>query len=126
MGVGSNYTVSTSLTIDAETTLAALTYTAADHITRLGPFGEGNPRPVVAVRGARLIAPAQRMGRSGGTVSLLLGQDDARIRCVGFGMGDLADLLAGVGVVDVAGTPTLNRFQGRTSVEMQLKDVLWP
>jgi len=115
-----------SLVIDAETTLAGLTYTATDHITRLGPFGQGNPRPVVAVRGVRMIAPAQRMGRSGKTVSLLVGEDNARVRCVGFSMGDLADLLAGVRVVDIAGTPTLNSFRGRTTVELQLKDVLWP
>ncbi len=115
-----------SLAIDAETTLRALSYTAAGHVSRLAPFGEANPRPVVAVRNCRLIAAPRRMGRSGDTVSLLLGQDDSRIRSVGFGMGDLVDHLAGIHVVDVAGTPALNTFRGRTSVELQLKDVVWP
>lgn len=114
-----------SLAIDAETTLRALSYTAAEHVTRLAPFGEGNPPPVVAARNCRLISAPRRMGRNGDTVSLLLGQDDSRIRAVGFGMGDLVDHLAGIHVVDVAGMPTLNHFRGRTSVELQLKDVLW-
>jgi single-stranded-DNA-specific exonuclease len=114
-----------SLAIDAETTLSAINYDSADQVTRMGPFGEGNPSPVVAVRDCRIIVPPRRMGRNGQTVSLLLGQQGGRIRAVGFGMGELADHLAGVGAVDVAGTPTLNSFQGNTTVELQLKDVLW-
>jgi len=115
-----------SLAIDAESTLRALSYTAVDHVTRLGPFGEGNPRPVVALRQCRLLSAPRRMGRKGDTVSLLLGQGDARVRAVGFGMGDLADHLAGIREVDVAGTPGLNHFRGQTTVELQLEDVVWP
>ena len=40
-------------------------------------------------------------------------------------MGDLADHLAGVGRIDVAGVPTVHRFQGMVNVEMELKDVRW-
>ena len=115
-----------SLGIDAETTLAALSYHAVDHITRMGPFGSGNPRPVVAVRGCRLLGAPRRMGRGGKTVSLLLTQGGGRVRAVGFGMGDLADHLVGIHTVDVAGEPTLNSFRGATNVELQLRDVVWP
>jgi len=113
------------LDIDAECSLAALSFGAVDHLARLGPYGQGNPEPVVAVRGCRLIAAPRRMGRGGGTVGMLLCQGETRMRAVGFGMGDLADLLEGVRTVDVAGAPTLNSFQGRTTVELQLRDVTW-
>jgi single-stranded-DNA-specific exonuclease len=114
-----------SLAIDAETTLSALTYHTAEHLTRMGPFGQGNPRPVVAVRHCRLLGAPRRMGRGGQTVSLLLSQGDARARAVGFGMGDLADHLVGIHGVDVAAEPTLNTFRGVTTVELQLRDVVW-
>ena len=114
-----------SLDIDAETTLAALSYPVVSHLSRMGPFGQGNPPPVVAVANCRVLAPPRRMGRSGGTVSLLLAQNAAKVRAVGFGMGELADHLAGIRTVDVAGVPTLNTFQGVTNVELQLKDVAW-
>ncbi len=115
-----------ALDIDAETSLAALSYPVVERLERMGPFGQGNRRPVVAVRGCRVIAPPRRMGRSGGTVSLLLGQDEGpRIRAVGFGMGDLADHLTGIRTVDVAATPKLNTFRGTTNVELELKDVRW-
>ncbi len=113
----------TVLDVDAETTLAGLSYPAVSHLARLAPFGEGNPAPVVAVRGCRLIGAPRRMGRSGQAVSLVLGQDGATVRGVGFAMGDLPDHLVGVNTVDVAGTPELNTYQGRTTVQLQLLDV---
>ncbi|MCD6304347.1 MAG: single-stranded-DNA-specific exonuclease RecJ [Planctomycetes bacterium] len=114
-----------TLAVDAETTLEGLSFEAAQQLDRMGPFGQGNPRPVVAVRRCRVLTAPRRMGRGGKTVSLLLGQGDARLRAVGFGMGDLADLLKGCREVDVAGSPGLNTFRGSTSVELHLKDVLW-
>ena len=114
-----------SLDVDVEAALGELTYPAAEQIARMGPFGQGNPQPVVALRGCRLLAAPKRMGRNGNTVSLLLGDGEARIRAVGFGMGELADLLAGVNTVDVAGMPTLNHYNGRTTVEFQINDVIW-
>ena len=45
------------------------------------------------------------------------------MRCVGFGMGDLADELVGVHEVDIAAEPVLNHYNGSTSVELHLKDV---
>jgi len=114
-----------TLEIDAETTLAALHYNVANHLGRLAPHGQGNPPPLVAVRGCELVMPPKRMGRSGAVVGMLLRQGDAKMRAVGFGMGDLADDLVGVDRVDVVAQPTLNHFNGNTSVELQLKDVRW-
>jgi hypothetical protein len=65
------------------------------------------------------------MGRGGQTVSIMLSQDQAALRAVGFGMGDLADSLVGIREVDVAAQPVLNSFNGQTSVELQLQDVRW-
>ena len=69
--------------------------------------------------------PPRRMGRSGQTVALVLGQGNTRIRAVGFKMGELTDCLAGVNRVDVAATPVLNTFRGVTSIELRLRDVAW-
>jgi len=114
-----------ALAIDAETTLPALSYPAVQHLARLAPFGQGNEPPVVAIRGCKLIGPPHRMGRSGQAVSLTLGQDGTTLRAVGFAMGDLPDHLVGVNTVDVAGEPSLNTYNGRTTVQLQLRDVKW-
>ena len=114
-----------TLAIDAETTLGQLGFKVAEHVGRLAPFGQGNPLPVVAVRDCQVLTAPRRMGRNGQTVGMLLGQGSARMRAVGFGMGDLADHLVGVNTVDVAGQPMLNTFNNKTSVELKLKDVKW-
>jgi single-stranded-DNA-specific exonuclease len=113
------------LAIDAETTLASLSYNAVEHIARLAPFGQGNPPPILAFRRCRVLSPPRRMGRGGQTVSLVLSQGQGSLRAVGFSMGDLADALVGVNEIDVAAQPVLNCFNGQTSVELQLQDVRW-
>ena len=113
------------LRIDAQADLAALDLAVVERLEKLAPFGRGNPRAVVAVRNVKLLSPPQRMGRAGNTVSFIVGQGAGRMRCVGFGMGKLADELDGVEGIDVAGTPVLNRFAGRSSAEMHLRDVRW-
>jgi len=114
-----------TLAIDAETTLAALHHNVASHLARLAPHGQGNPPPLVVVRGCELLTAPQRMGRSGSVVGMVLRQGEAKMRAVGFGMGDLADSLVGISCVDVVAQPTLNHFNGNTSVELQLRDVRW-
>ena len=74
--------------------LKEINFKVAEHITKLAPFGQGNPPPLVAIRNCRLLSRPNRMGRAGGTVGMVLGQENCRIRAVGFGMGNLADLLA--------------------------------
>ncbi len=117
--------LSPTLRIDAETTLGALNFKVAEHIGRLQPFGEGNPRPLIVVRGCEVLTPPKRMGRNGATVGMMLSQGGARMRAVGFGMGDLADQMIGINTIDVAAEPVLNTFNGRTTVELKLTDVKW-
>jgi len=114
-----------SLAIDAETTLGALDINAVSQLEQLAPFGSKNPRPVLAITGCRILTPARRIGQTGQTVSVVLQQNGVSMRAIGFGMGDLADAAAGVSQCDIAGSPVLNTFNGRTNVEIHLKDVRW-
>jgi single-stranded-DNA-specific exonuclease len=113
------------LTLDAEARLSSLDYNTVEQLERMAPFGQSNPRPVIAVRGCRLLGPAKRMGKTGAHVSMVLGQNGTSMRAVGFGMGDLADALAAIREVDIAAHPVLNTFNGRTNVELHLCDVVW-
>jgi single-stranded-DNA-specific exonuclease len=115
-----------TLQIDATATIGALDHNLAAHLAKLAPFGQGNHSPVLALRDCRVIGAPKRMGKSGNTVGLTLGQDGRTIRAVGFNMGDLADDLVGINAIDVAAEPTLNTFNGRTSVELKLRDVHLP
>jgi single-stranded-DNA-specific exonuclease len=114
-----------TLRVDGETTLPALGYSVVEHLARLAPFGQGNPPPVLAIRGCQVLGPPRRMGQGGGVLSVMLSQNGASMRAVGFGMGELAEQLVGVTEVDVAAEPTINTFNGRSAAELKLKDVSW-
>lgn len=113
------------LKIDAVATLAGLSYDTVHNLARMAPFGQGNAPPVVAVNRCRLLRAPRRIGQSGTTITMTLGQESASMRAVGFGMGDLAEMLVGVNAVDVAFEPQLNTFRGQTNVQAMLRDVRW-
>ena len=117
--------LSAVLHVDAEARLGELGLSVIEQLERFAPFGRGNPRPLIAVRGMHVLSPAKRIGRTGQTVSMLLTDDSYRLRCVGFGMGELAEQLAGITTVDIVGAPVINRYNSRTNVEMHLSDVKW-
>ena len=114
-----------TLDIDAETSARALTYPTVSHLEKLAPFGQGNRRPLFAMRNCTLVGAARRMGARGQTLGMTIAQDGATIRCVGFRMGDLADALAGVRNVSIAGRPALNTYRGKTNVQLEIVDVQW-
>jgi len=112
-----------TLDVDAEVSVDDLGYSVVRLMDSMGPFGPGNPRPLVVLRGCELSGEAKRMGRRGTTIGLLLDQNGRYIRAVGFQMSRLPDYLAGSRKIDVVGQPVLNRFRGNSNVELEIKDV---
>ncbi|QJA06701.1 single-stranded-DNA-specific exonuclease RecJ [Thermosulfurimonas marina] len=87
---------------------------------RLGPFGPGNPEPVLAlsnfeVRGARLLAEKH--------LRFTLWQEGAGLSAVGFNLGEKALSLVEEGGVWVAASPVFSEFQGRRYLELRIKDL---
>lgn len=84
----------------------------------LRPFGQNNPTPVLAVRGARIKGAPQRVGRK----HLRLRVDDGRtIRsAIAFGMADRA---IPDGPIDMAFTLRKNSFRGNETMELNVQDI---
>jgi single-stranded-DNA-specific exonuclease len=71
----------------------------------------------------RLAEPPRRMGEAGRHLSLMVDQQGVRMRAVAFGCGDWEPELAAVsGDMSIAFRPVINRYRGRTSVEIHLDD----
>ncbi len=113
------------LEIDAEIKIRELDINTVKQLDALAPFGSKNSPPLIAARKCRILTPPSRIGRNGQTVNMVLQQEGVSIRAIGFTMGNLADLIAGVTECDIAGQATLNTFNGRTNVEIKLSDVRW-
>jgi single-stranded-DNA-specific exonuclease len=92
-------------------------------IEMLGPFGEGNPKPVFASMGVRLIAPPRRVGGKGEHLQAAIADTSGSVRCVGFDMGHLEKRLQEHEFFNVAYEPQMNHFNGTSSVQFVLADV---
>lgn len=108
--------------IDAEAPFMQLTLEIVDQIESMGPFGHGNPRPVLAALGVK-ICEAKKMGSGERHMRMTLEHMGKRIRGVAFGRGEWVDELNKTeGLIDVAYRPVINDYRGHRSVEIHLVD----
>lgn len=85
-------------------------------LARLEPFGQANPEPLlvarnVAVRNKRVVGKRHLKLRLGGT----------GIDAIGFGLGEVADDVPDT--VDIAFRLSINRYQGRKSLQLRVEDL---
>jgi single-stranded-DNA-specific exonuclease len=111
------------ITLDGETSLAALTLDTVEQLERLAPFGEGNRRPVFCASGVTLAEPARTMGQSGKHLQLQITQHGKKIRGVAFGAGEWLPHLPSPGQpFHIAFRPKINEFRGRRTAELEIID----
>ncbi len=111
------------LTLDAEAELRQVTAALVTDLKRLGPFGHGNRKPVFCSKGIEIAAPPRRVGKTGNHLQLYMKQGNTSIKAIAFGAGELYERLQPGVRVDVAFEPTLNEYNGFTSVELEVKDL---
>lgn len=111
------------LHIDALIPLAKLRREFVNELAMLGPFGQGNPEPVFATKAISLANPPRRVGAQGDHLQLVITDNTASIRCIGFGMGRLEKKLLERDFFNAAYQPKINSFNGNTKVELVLADV---
>jgi len=113
----------TSFNIDATAQLSQLNMQTAAELEMLGPFGQGNPRPVFATMGVQLASVPRRVGAKGSHLQLAVTDNTNAVRCVGFGMGRLEKKLLENEFFNIAYQPEINSYNGSRSVQLVLLDV---
>jgi len=111
------------LTIDAEVRIADFTERLMKELNYLEPFGQGNPKPLFAVRGVKLIAPPRKVGARNDHLQLSIADASGAVRCIGFGMGNLEKKLLETDTFSVAFEPQYNTYNGRTDLQFVLSDI---
>jgi len=109
--------------LECLTDLKNVTRALVDDLKRLGPFGCGNRKPLLACRGVTLSAPARRVGKTGDHLQLFVRHGQVQMKCIAFNTGALFDRLKPGMSLDLAVDPTLNEYNGMTSVELDVKDI---
>jgi len=111
------------LHIDATTTLGELRRETVDELQLLGPFGQGNPEPVFATKGVRLASPPKKVGAGRDHLQLVITDNTATMRGIGFRFGKLEKKLLESEYFNVAYQPQINTYNGSSNVEFVLTDI---
>jgi single-stranded-DNA-specific exonuclease len=106
----------TIIEVDAVLGLAELNVSFAEEMARLGPFGAGNPEPLLAVAGV-VAAETRIVGK--GHLQLALSEGRARADAIGFNMAD-RDPGAGT-TVDLLASADLDTYRGNRRARLRVK-----
>ena len=105
-------------TIDALCVLDEIDYNLVSQIEMLAPFGSMNPEPVLCARGIK-ISSLTTVGNN--HLKMRANGDHAHYDTIWFNKGHLAGLLSG-STVDIAFTPQANHWNGKSSIQLKIKD----
>ncbi|WNG31817.1 single-stranded-DNA-specific exonuclease RecJ [Cystobacter fuscus] len=107
--------------VDAVVGVSELDEKAVEALQKLGPFGQGNPEPVLVLR-RQVARPRVLPHKTGGSGHLKLALVDApNVDAIGFGMADRLALTEGP--VDLAFQAGFDTFRGQRRLSLKLKDL---
>lgn len=109
------------LEIDADLPVERMTLETLGEIQKLGPFGEGNPQPVLRVRRASL-REYRTMGNERQHLKLQIGSAFPGVSAILWGGAHRSRELIGQRNVDLAGVLECNEWQGSRRLQMRLMD----
>ncbi len=99
-----------------------LTQAAVEALEALAPFGIDNPKPVIGLEGWQL-TDVPRILKERHLKLTVAAPDGRQLVCLGWNMSQLAASLTPGQRLDLAGVPIINTWNGRTSVELELRDL---
>lgn len=112
-----------AIVAECEIAPEGLDFDAYNKVSKLRPFGIGNPKPIFVTKGLVISGIAQMS--QGAHIRLDLTDKEGRysLSAVGFGMGDYFSVLKAGDKVDIAYTMNEYCFRGETSLSLHLEDI---
>lgn len=87
-------------------------------LARCAPFGVGNPEPILALSRASVV-DARTVGKA--HLKLIVASEGKSFEAIGFNMADASPGTSEE--VDIAFTPQFNTWNGRTTIQLKIKDI---
>ena len=110
------------LYIDCPVSERDISLASAKMLEALEPFGLGNEKPVFSLDNAE-ITGISAIGTDGKHLRMRIVKSGVYVNCIGFSMGNYISELHPYDRIDLAFNMDINRFQGRESVQLLLKDI---
>ena len=111
------------LKLESIADLPTITHALVQDLKRIGPFGHANPKPLLCCNGVTLAATPKRVGKTGDHLQLHVKQGNTTLKCIAFNTGHLMERLRPGTVLNLAVEPQINEWNGRVSVELEVKDI---
>ena len=100
-------------------------YSVAMELEKIGPFGIGNPTPVVQIMGVR-VDDVSALGNKGAHLLLQLGTSKKRTKCIWWNNGDASTKIQRGSHIDIIAKVKRNEFRGHKSAELDIVDIKLP
>jgi single-stranded-DNA-specific exonuclease len=111
-----------SLKIDLKLPLGLINLGLWKEISKLAPFGLGNPEPVFASEA--VVKDKRKVGSTGKHLKMILGFDKAGfVEGIGFNLGEKAEEITLGDKIEIAFSVTLNEWNGNKKIEVKIKDI---
>lgn len=107
--------------IDALIPFNLITSDLVLELSKLEPFGMGNPEPVFVTNGVEILE-SRKIGREQAHLKMKLQEHGKVIDAIGFGKADLFDISSGDSI-DVAYTIDENEWNGKKSLQLKIRDI---
>ncbi len=114
------------LRLDGEFALSELDETLLRDLDRMEPFGCGNPAPLLSSRWVNVVGEPRVVGSGGDHLQVVVNEDGVQRKGIGFGLAKHRGVLCDHRRCRLAFVPILNEFNGRRSIELQIKDFQFP
>ncbi|OPY58171.1 MAG: Single-stranded-DNA-specific exonuclease RecJ [Pelotomaculum sp. PtaU1.Bin035] len=96
-----------------------------EEINLLQPFGPNNPSPLLGCQKASVLS-CRGVGRDSIHLKMSLRSEGVTVDSIGYNLGAYAEVLATNEAVDLAFVPGMNEYNGRRSVQLEVKDLARP
>jgi single-stranded-DNA-specific exonuclease len=100
-----------------------LSFESYRQVSKLRPFGIGNPKPIFVTNGLVISGIAQMSNGAHIRLDLTDSKGEANLSAVGFGMGDYYNILRAGDTIDIAYTINEYCYRGETSLSLHLEDI---
>ncbi|MFC4618122.1 single-stranded-DNA-specific exonuclease RecJ [Camelliibacillus cellulosilyticus] len=111
-----------TVNIDLTCRLQDLTLSELEALNALAPYGEGNPKPTVAIDQAHL-ADIKRIGTAKNHLKVILKDDEVSLDGVAFKMGELFEQIEPNARLSVMGTMQINEWNGCRKPQILIEDI---
>lgn len=110
-----------NLDLDALVNLTELSMDTVQELGQLSPFGHSNPGPVLGCCEATVVH-CREVGKNGGHLKMRVRENHVVLDGIGFNLASYSEMLATNDQVDMAFVPSINVWNGRSTVQLEVKE----